>query len=113
MGVQPLDEETRLLGASMEVGLCRDRAPCLHNPQHRGYSAWHLWRFTMQVEAIPRASDVARQRIQEEVLNPMAQWMTMYKQDLVRRRRGHWGTTAAPRPGMPRLSVPAAIARAS
>ncbi len=36
------------------------------------------------MEDIPRAADVARGRIEREVLNPMREWMKIYKDIMVR-----------------------------
>jgi hypothetical protein len=38
----------------------------------------------LQVEAIPRAAEVARVRIQEEVLDPLHDWLAIYSQIQVR-----------------------------
>lgn len=39
----------------------------------------------MEVEAIPQAAELARERIQLEVLEPLGEWMKVYRQIAVRR----------------------------
>ncbi len=64
-GVQPLDGEARLLGANMDF------------------------------ELIPKAAEEARRRIQVEVLDPLHEWMGIYRQIMVR----GWSTQSLdPRP---------------
>jgi hypothetical protein len=58
-GLHPLDEEPRLLGADMEV------------------------------EAIPRAAEICRKRINDEVLDPLHDWLNIYTQIQVCRRAWH------------------------